>query len=69
MSNPQQQPYYPPQQPQYGYQAPPQQARSGAQYVRQQTGHSLTKLILLDWITLYMRTIYYACSPNHYFHA
>lgn len=39
------------------------------QYTRQQHGHSLTKLILIDWITLYIRTIYYACSPNHYFHA
>lgn len=38
-------------------------------YNRQQTGHSLTKLILIDWCTLYIRTIYYAASPNHYFHA
>lgn len=37
-------------------------------YVRHQTGHSLTKLLLLDWMTLYVRTVYYAISPNHYFH-
>lgn len=43
-------------------------ARDKALYTRQQKGHSLVKLILLDWMTLYIRTIYYAASPNHYFH-
>jgi hypothetical protein len=38
-------------------------------YTRQQTGHSLTAFILIDWITLYIRTIYYSVSPNHYWHA
>lgn len=65
MSLPNQQPMY--QQP-YAQQ-PIQQAQSGAQYVRQQTGHSLTKLLLIDWITCYIRTLYYAISPNHYFTA
>lgn len=37
-------------------------------YVRQQTGHSLTKHLLLGWALLYIPTIYYAISPNHYFH-
>lgn len=37
-------------------------------YVRQQKGHSLTKHILLGWILGYIPTIYYAISPNHYFH-
>lgn len=53
----------------YGYQQPPQQAKSGAQYVRQQKGHSIIGLVLLDWMTLYTRTIYFAISPNHFFHA
>lgn len=43
--------------------------RRDVQYTRQQTGHSLTKLLMIDWLTLYIRTIYYAASPNHYFHA
>lgn len=47
---------------------PIQQARSGAQYTRSQKGHSLVGLLCFDWITLYIRTIYYAISPNHYFH-
>jgi hypothetical protein len=38
-------------------------------YVRQQKGHSLTKHLLLGWIVLWIPTIYYAVSPNHYFHA
>lgn len=45
------------------------QARDKAQYVRQQKGHSLTKHLLLGWMVLYIPTIYYAVSPNHYFHA
>lgn len=45
------------------------QARDKAQYVRQQKGHSLIKHLLLGWIALYIPTIYYAVSPNHYFHA
>jgi hypothetical protein len=43
-------------------------ARDKAVYTRQQKGHSLTLFLLLDWITLYMRTIYYSVSPNHYWH-
>ena len=38
-------------------------------YVRQQKGHSIILLLCIDWITLYIRTIYYAASPNHFFHA
>lgn len=45
------------------------QARDRAQYVRQQKGHSLIKHLLFGWIVLYIPTIYFACSPNHYFHA
>jgi hypothetical protein len=44
-------------------------AKDGANYVRQQKGHSLTKHLLLGWAVLYIPTIYYAASPNHYFHA
>lgn len=38
-------------------------------YVRQQKGHSVIKHLLLGWIVLYIPTIYFAASPNHYFHA
>lgn len=38
-------------------------------YNREQKGHSLTKHLLFGWIALYIPTIYYAVSPNHYFHA
>jgi hypothetical protein len=59
--------------PQLPMQAPVQtdvrKARDKAQYVRQQTGHSITKHLLLGWMVLYIPTIYYAASPNHYFHA
>jgi hypothetical protein len=44
-------------------------ARDKAVYTRQQKGHSLTKHLLLGWVVLYIPTIYYAVSPNHYFHA
>lgn len=44
------------------------QAADRAQYVRQQHGHSLVKHILFGWILAYIPTIYYAVSPNHYFH-
>lgn len=44
-------------------------SRDGAQYVRQQRGHSW----LLEWVvfgvfTMWIRPIYLAVSPNHYFH-
>lgn len=38
-------------------------------YVRQQKGHSLIKHLMLGWVALYIPTIYYMVSPNHYFHA
>ena len=38
-------------------------------YNRQQKGHSIIKHLLLGWIACYIPTIYYAVSPNHYFHA
>jgi len=42
-------------------------ARDKAQYVRQQKGHSLTMwLFFLGPITLWIPTIYYSFSPNHY---
>lgn len=36
-------------------------------YTRPQTAHSFTKHLLLGWVVLYIPTIYYAASPNHYF--
>lgn len=46
------------------------QATDGSNYVRQQKGHSLTlHLLLIGPLTLFISTIYYAVSPNHYFHA
>lgn len=52
-------------------QAPVGRTANGMQvlYNRQQKGHSLTKHLLLGWALLYIPTIYYAASPNHYFHA
>ena len=41
---------------------------STVQRVRQQRGHSLTKHLLLGWVVLYVPTIYYAVSKDHYFH-
>ena len=42
--------------------------RDGAQYVRQQQGHSIIKHLLLGGLVLWIPTIYYILSPNHYFH-
>ena len=48
----------------------PREARDGAQYVRQQKGHSLIKWIILSCFGIGIPfLIYYAISPNHYFHA
>lgn len=44
------------------------QSLDRAQYVRQQQGHSFMKHLLLGWLAFYIPTIYYALSPNHYFH-
>lgn len=45
-------------------------ARDRAQYVRQQKGHSLLLwLFVLGPVTLWIPTVYYSCSPNHYWHA
>jgi uncharacterized protein DUF2510 len=38
-------------------------------YVRMQHGHSIIAHVFLGWLLLYIPTIYYAISPNHYFHA
>lgn len=46
------------------------QSRDRAQYVRQQKGHSLIlNLLLVGPLTLYITTVYYSVSPNHYWHA
>lgn len=62
------------QQPMYGgYPVPVQpnvrQSMDRAQYVRNQTGHSIILHALFGWALAYIPTIYYAFSPNHYFHA
>lgn len=38
-------------------------------YVRQQKGHSLILHLIFGGIALYIPTIYFAVSKNHYFHA
>lgn len=38
-------------------------------YTRPQKGHSLILHILLGGIVLWIPSIYYAVSPNHYYHA
>lgn len=46
------------------------QARDGALYTRRQKGHSLIlNLLVVGPITLYVTTIYYTLSPNHFWHA
>lgn len=46
------------------------QSRDLAQYVRNQKGHSLIlNLLLIGPLTLWITTIYYTVSPNHYWHA
>lgn len=46
------------------------QGRDGAQYIRQQKGHSLIKHILLCFIGIGIFTIpYISLSKNHYWHA
>lgn len=48
------------------------QARDGAVYNRQQKGHSIVKHLLFGPLVGYMNipfVIYFAFSPNHYFHA
>jgi hypothetical protein len=44
------------------------QSRDRSQYTRQQKGHSIVKHLLLGWVLAWIPTIYYAISPNHYFH-
>ena len=45
------------------------EARDGANYVRQQKGHSLIKHILLGCFICWVNVIYISISPNHYWHA
>ena len=42
--------------------------RDGAQYIRQQKGHSLVKHLLFGWVLLWIPAIYYTISKNHYWH-
>lgn len=44
------------------------QSRDGAQYVRTQKGHSVILHLLFGGIFLYIPTIYFIVSPNHYWH-
>lgn len=58
--------YYPP----VSAEAPQvRQSRDRAQYVRHQKGHSLILHLLFGGVVLWIPTIYFAVSPNHYFHA
>lgn len=48
---------------------PVRQARDRAQYVRQQKGHSfILEWLVLGIFTVWIRPLYFAFSPNHYFH-
>lgn len=53
---------------QYGMYSNDLRGGDGAHYVRQQRGHSIIKHVLLGGFVLWIPTIYYALSPNHYFH-
>ena len=44
-------------------------ARDGAQYVRQQKPHSLTKHLLLGVFVLWINVLILSLSPNHYWTA
>lgn len=44
-------------------------ARDGANYVRQQKGHSIIKHLILGCFCLWINVIYISVSPNHYWHA
>ena len=46
----------------------PPRGKDGAQYMRQQKGHSVIKHVCFGWILLWIPTIYFAVSKNHYFH-
>jgi len=43
---------------------------NGAQmvYNRAQTGHSLTKHLIFGMFVLWIPSVYYAVSPNHFYH-
>lgn len=44
-------------------------SRDGAQYIRQQKGHSwLLHWVVLGIFSLFIVPIYYSVSPNHYWH-
>lgn len=47
---------------------PQQTERPKANYVRNQTGHSIVKHVLFGWLLLWIPAIYYTVSPNHYWH-
>lgn len=49
-------------------QKPNLRGNDGAQYVRQQKGHSIIAAVLLGWVTLYILPIYWAVSKDHYYH-
>lgn len=63
------QPWGPGDQPAALAHVPAKHARDGAQYTRQQKGHSLTLHLLLGGFVLWIPAIYYTFSPNHYWHA
>jgi len=44
------------------------EAADSSNYIRQQKGHSLILHLIFGMFVLYIPTIYYAVSPNHYFH-
>lgn len=45
------------------------QSRDRAQYVRQQKGHSfILEVLVFGIFTFWIRPIYLAASPNHFFH-
>ena len=47
---------------------PALKSKSGAQYVRQQQGHSALKCIFFGWTTAYILPIYWLISKDHYYH-
>ena len=43
-------------------------AKDGANYVREQKGHSIVKHVILGCCCLWINVLYISLSPNHYWH-
>lgn len=42
--------------------------KTTAHYVREQKGHSVLLHVFFGWMALYIPTVYFIVSKNHYWH-